>query len=286
MPRFRRTTRRRYGARTRSRVSKRYTTSSRRSVRTRRVTRRPTMTRKRILNTSSTKKRDTMLGWNGTAAAPTQIGPGSPTVIPFLATYRTLDANSVVFDEASRTKSLCYMRGLAENIVFNTNDSTPWQARVIGFTFKGPTITNDAATYFVQGSNGVLRSASPYQLASVPTLRSLLFRGATAIDWLDPQIAPLDTRNLNIMMDRRVDIRSGNGFGTFKRIKFWHPLNKNLKYNDDEHGGGEDASGVSTFGQQGMGDYYVIIVVTALGAPLTTSLCNVEFNSTLYWHEK
>lgn len=272
-----------------TRARPRRSKGKRRSTTRRRITRRPVMSRKRILNLTTRKKRDTMIQWNGTDTTATSIlATATPCVMPWIPTARNLDPSSLVFNEAARSSTSTFMRGLQENMVIATNDGTPWEIRVVAFTYKGDRLLADTGTsYYTKiALNAMVRQALPYTLGTVPTLRSVLFRGATAIDWNDPIIAPLDTENLKICMDKRFSVKSGNNSGTYVRKKMWHPMNRTLKYNDDEDGESTDPSFLSTLGRPGMGDYYVCVIVSPQGNPLPSSAIKFEFNSTLYWHEK
>jgi len=229
-----------------------------------------------------------MINWNGTNFSPVVISASEGVVcIPWIATARDFDGASLPYNEAARTETSCFMRGLAENVNFNTNDSTPWEIRCIAFTYKGLALTQDPGTvFYTQTSQGMVRANNRYPLSALPTLRSILFRGSTANDWADPQIAPLDNANVKVCMDYNFSVKSTNDLGTFVRKKMWHKMGHNLKYNDDERGEGTDSSFLSTPGRPGMGDYYVCFIVSSGGAPLTGSQISIEFNSTLYWHEK
>ena len=126
----------------------------RRVIRRRTVKRRPTvkrtMTRKRILTITSRKKRDVMMQYANTsssgAALPT-VSPGQVTIAGNVGGYfywqstaRDFGASNTelgaVFDEATRTSTTCFMRGLAERIDIQSSSSVPWRWRRICITTK------------------------------------------------------------------------------------------------------------------------------------------------------
>lgn len=122
--------------------------------------------------------------------------------------------------------------------------------------------------------------------ATVLAQQNLLFKGAYNTDWNDIILAPVDTTRVDLKYDKTWTICSGNTSGAIKERKLWHPMNKNLVYNDDENGEGEDTSYFSVGDKRGMGDYYVLDVFQAGTGASASDLLNVFSNSTLYWHEK
>ena len=70
---------------------------------------------------------------------------------------------------------------------------------------------------------------------------SILFKGAGGgIDWTTshPGLlnAKVDTTRVNLKYDKVRRITSGNDAGVIKRFKMWHPMRKNLRYDEDEEG--------------------------------------------------
>ena len=120
---------------TRPRKTYRRSAAKKRTYR-KRVTKtyRKPMTKKRILNTTSRKKRDTMLTWSNTtstgASKATAVGPlyvagNGYAVALWCPTARDLtlfngNANSIT-QEAARTSTTCYMRGVSEKIRIQTS---------------------------------------------------------------------------------------------------------------------------------------------------------------------
>ena len=261
------------------------------------------MTKKRILNTTSRKKRDTMLAYsNITTSNPngsttfTNDGAvlnGNQTyTMLWCATSRDLSNSgggaNIVINRSERTANTCYMRGLSEICRIQTVDGLPWTWRRICFTVKGTAIKGASTTVRAltaeTAPGGVRRVLAPWQ--TDVTVPNLVFRGAASVDWNDALTAPLDTTRITVRYDRTVTIASGNEEGSNRVYKRWHPMNKNLVYDDDENGDGETSSGYSTTGKAGMGDYYVYdIFVPRYGGAASSQLMFTP-ESSLYWHEK
>lgn len=208
--------------------------------------------------------------------------------------------SNLLVNPAERTAQTCYMRGLSENIRIQTSSGVPWFHRRICFSSRGASAfntINSADTAPVQPSgNSVDTSSGMERLwfnssinntpATVMAQENTLFKGIYNSDWNDPILAPIDTARVDLKFDKVWCIRSGNSSGTIKERKLWHPMNKNLVYNDDENGEGEDTSYFSVGDKRGMGDYYVLDIFQAGAGAGAGDLLNVFSNSTLYWHEK
>lgn len=261
------------------------------------------MTKKRILNVTSTKKRDTMVPYsNVTASAPNgsatyTVGPATLTgannyVFGWVATARqeasSTGNTSTIVQESSRTATTCYMRGLSENIQVVTNSGLAWEWRRICFKFRGSDIIRDTSGNFQWAqltSQGYVRTVSQFN-APVGTLQSALFKGTQGQDWTNFMNAPIDTRRVELAYDKKCYIESGNASGLIRTFKRWHPMNKNLVYNDDESGGDELSAAFSVQDKRGMGDYYVIDIIFPNPSGTVSDVMTFSPNSTLYWHEK
>nr|AMH87722.1 capsid protein [Pacific flying fox faeces associated gemycircularvirus-11] len=265
---------------------------------------------KKMLNLVSTKKRDTMLTYSNTSASKpagdtaygahdaTLIG-GQSYIFPWIATARpaiTTDNNAgFPIDQACRTASTCYMRGLKERITMQTNTGSAWQWRRICFTMKGDQLYSTDGSNLrwslmanevggVTGMVRVLNSVSGSNAGS--TLVDLIFRGKFGQDWNNVMSAPLDQNLITVKYDKTRSIQSGNDDGILPTYSRWDPMVKNFISGDDENGGFEDTRRYSAGGKAGMGDYYVVdIINSALGSAPTDQLI-LGINSTLYWHEK
>lgn len=259
------------------------------------------MSNKRILNLTARKKRDTMLIYTNTTianpsgsstytAADALLKANVAYVFPWVATWRESDAGTTVVDQSSRTATTCFMRGLKETIRCSTSDGTSWLWRRVAFTIKGDEFFDAASAGFtlaVNTSQGIRRVVNNVNAAPLGVaIEDMLFRGQRGIDWGSYFTAPLDNTRVTIKMDRTTNITSGNQVGKNKVVNFWHPMNKNLRYNDDEVGPGHATSGRSTVGKQGMGDYYVVDFITSGTPQSTDSGMSFTPEATLYWHEK
>jgi len=117
-------------------------------------------------------------------------------------------------------------------------------------------------------------------------LTSELFRGIFDQDWADAITAPINNLNINIKYDKVTRIASGNDSGVQNVYNRWHPMNANLRYAEEEAGGLQGNSQISTRSKIGMGDYYVIDFFKP--HPAATASDGMQFSpqATLYWHEK
>jgi hypothetical protein len=277
------------------------------------------MTKRRILNTTSRKKRDTMLTYTNTTQVGATGGPGasqtsapgsltipgtSTATVLWCATGRDLtpggNGAGVVSNTASRTATTCYMRGLSEHIRITTSSGLPWFHRRICFRFRNGYPFNAGATEsatppnpiqpILENNNGMVRLALNQQLNNMPQTiaaqQGFLFKGALNVDWSDILLAPVDTTRVDLCFDKTWTVRSGNQSGTVAERKLWHPMNKNLVYDDDEVGALENTTYFSVASKEGMGDFFVYdIIQPGLGATVSDIIV-LNFTSTLYWHEK
>ncbi|AGU67664.1 capsid protein [Gerygone associated gemycircularvirus 3] len=267
------------------------------------------MSKKRILNLTSRKKRDTMLTWTNTTTSGGQVSPrpdaayvkgdtgGSFLWVP---TARDLVVGSnlaTIALESARTSTTCYMRGLSEKLRLSTSSGVPWFHRRICFTFKGAqpfqsNFTGDTGSnqLYLENSNGLTRLMFNQAVTIPPNyqnqINSVIFKGAQGVDWSDVIIAPIDTRRISLKYDRTWTYRSGNANGTVMEKKMYHPMNKNIVYDDDESGTSETTSYYSVDSKAGMGDYYVWDIFTSGPGGTATDLLRCDISSTLYWHEK
>lgn len=297
-----------------SRTYRRRATTTKRTYRKKRA-----MSTKAILNKTSRKKRNGMLTWsNSNAAGALATIAQSPLVIQGGSTSGTVgyvhfrptatDLNNTaalpnpVVNQSVRTASTCFMRGLAENLRIETSSGNPWFHRRICFTakstvflFRAPSDASgvdrdSAATGALETSNGWVRLAANMLndtlTNTVTNMNELLFKGAQGVDWDDFITAPVDTLRVDLKFDKTWVYRSGNASGMFKETKLWHPMNKNIVYDDDERGAGEDTANYSVNDKRGMGNYHVIDLFSQGSAGSTSDLLKVRYTSTLYWHEK
>jgi len=222
------------------------------------------------------------------------------TVLGWIATARGNEVNSAddpstIFDSSTRTSTTCYMRGLKENIELSTSTGTAWQWRRICFTFKSFDIISVAGInqlLFHEDTSGIRRSmhsltsASPEAVGVFGNLQSLLFKGRLNTDYANFFTAATDPHRVNVRYDQTRMIRSGNERGTLRNVKLWHPMGKNLIYDDDELGGETEEGFLSTRGSGSMGDYYVVDFFRPANIAGVDDVIRFDPTATLYWHEK
>lgn len=190
-------------------------------------------------------------------------------------------------NESIRQRTSIFARGLKERVILSTNSPLCWEWRRVVFQIKGATFQDNAdptsSSFFRITSNGMVRLV---KLIPDDTIFQDLFDGARDQDWLNPLNAKLNTRRIDVRYDKRMSIKSNNDSGVIKHFNFWHGINKNIVYDDEQDGGDMFTSGLSTRGKPGSGDLYVVDFF-APNAPLTSSdLLSYLPQATFYWHEK
>ena len=263
------------------------------------------MSRKRILNITSEKHKDNMCNYTNTVPDPVRGGTsysssaailvgGETYIFPFIATARPgSDPNgqpAYPIEEAARQSDTCYMRGLKERVQVQTSTGIPWQWRRICFTMKGDRLyRSDSAGYrwSLMTSAGVVRVVNNFA-GTVPgsAIVDLIFDGANGVDWISPFTAKTDNDVITVKYDRTRIIQSGNSNGVMRNYTMWHGMNHNIMYDDEEYGDTGTAKAYSVNGKQGMGDYYIIDIISAGTGATTTDRLSFQPEATLYWHEK
>ena len=224
--------------------------------------------------------------WNATQRTRTTVAAGDP---------------GVVTDPSTRTATTCFMRGLKERILIETSGSGQWLWRRICFTFTSPFFYRDnndllettQARYSLETSNGYQRAIPMFNnvpgsldQALIVQLEAYLFKGAEGVDWVSPFTAKTHGDRVTIKFDTTFQIKSQSDASVTKKFNLWHPMNRNLVYDEDESGGGQGQGSLSANIKSSMGDYYVYDMFRpALGTPSTEQL---QFNpaATLYWGER
>lgn len=260
------------------------------------------MSRKRVLNLTSVKKRDARLSYtNVTAAAPvggTTFGTGSAVLLgnnvyEFLWIASAMDLGTSptlnpVANPSLRSSTDCYIVGLSEKVRVQTNSSIHWSWRRIVFTLKGTVFVNvqtavkPLATY--DATDGWMRTVGNW--TNDTNLKQFVFRGSEGKDWDDTLTASPDTTLITVLMDKTMQIKSGNDSGVNQVKSFWIPIRKNLRYGDDEAGSGTATSPYSTFNKVGCGDVYVYDIIIPVTGSTTSDQLLWNPAATLYWHEK
>ena len=218
-------------------------------------------------------------------------------VFPWCATARDLvnssGASNTLANVACRTSSTCYMVGLSEKIEIQVSSGTPWQWRRICFTMKGQIAAFGTTSTFAvvqETSAGITRAVNHLpgnrNQGSQYSLFEILFRGQNSSDWTDPMIAKTDNSRLTIKYDKTRTIASGNEDGMIRSYTHWHPMRKNIVYDDDEIGDKMTSQNFSAVGKAGMGDYYVVDIFRCRYNASTNDQLTFTPHASLYWHEK
>lgn len=217
-------------------------------------------------------------------------------IIPWVATGRPLqgadNTNNTIAEAAARTATECYMRGIAEKIQLQTSTAQPWQWRRVCFQYRQrdilntqnadtPLVVNTAVAGVTRGLVDALQNGTMAQ-----TLLNVMFQGRQSIDWSSFFTAKMDNKNVTVCYDKTRIINSGNQNGIIRNYKMWHPMNKTLRYGDDETGNDETSSYYCAPGNLGMGDYYVVDMFSAGPSGVVGDQLKFEPEATLYWHER
>lgn len=257
---------------------------------------------------TSRKKRNTMLGFSNTngagatqaiTAGPLFVTGATGAVCVWNSTAQSLYTSgnyNTIVDQAARTSTTCYMRGLSEHIRIQTSSGLPWFWRRICFTTKGnfPTSGSTAPinpeNWFIDTSSGISRLWLNLNINSstgaLISIQEILFRGQQGKDWDDYLTAPVDPTRVTCKYDKTIIFKSGNANGIVSEKKLWHKMNRNLVYGDDENGDSELTSMFSTDAKPGMGDYMVIDIILPGTGGTASDLLQLRSTSTLYWHER
>jgi len=263
------------------------------------------MSKKQVLNISSRKKRDAMACVTNVtlddrssptyANVPATLAGGSADPYSFLwcATARdnTVSGGNAgnIFDQATRTATTCFIRGVSEKIELQVTDGLPWQWRRICFTAKGLQLLLTVGGTFglaIENSNGWQRAVNQVTGTNRDAVESVLFKGQKNVDWFDQLVAPVDNSRVTIKYDKTITIASGNEDGCIRKYNRWMPMNHNLVYDDDEDGGGEHADQYSVQGKLGMGDYYILDYFRPRDGSGSDNHLSFAPQATLYWHER
>lgn len=275
------------------------------------------MTKKSVLDTTSRKKRNGMISYSNTNTDGTgRQTTGGPAYVNgnsnglFLWCPTATDLNNaagganIIINENERTATVCYMRGLSENLRIEANTGLAWHHRRICFKSRSNLFRGLAPASAAQQPNP-FGFVSPYvevnpggnqrfwfnaSISGIdPTVNNwliILFKGQQGVDWDNYITAPVDTRRVDLCYDKKRVYRSGNAQGFARDFSLWHGMNKNLVYDDDENGDGMSSAAFSVTDKQGMGDYYVLDIVQPAFGGTTSDIIRINANSTLYWHEK
>jgi len=270
-----------------------------RTIRRRTTTRRRTgVSRRRLLNITSKKKQDNRLTFSNVdtpGSAPTLkniiMTGGATYMIPHIPTAMDRTVGSTTPDVPGyRESTTIFARGYRERISIGTNTPAAWSLRRICFRLKGNAIINSATTntplWLETSPNGFVRSATNAMGTALGTaILGEIFKGEINVDWNNYFTAPIDTNRVSLAYDKQFHFRSQNDSPHNHHFKLWHPMNKNLMYRDDENGESTTTSPLSTSGNAGMGDYYIVDFWNCT-TTTTDNTIGLQYEGTLYWHER
>lgn len=258
-------------------------------------------TTRSLLNKTSQKKYDNMLSYSDVETPGTFVqggarlsaGVGNFYTFTWIATARPAEnftgTKGSKVDVSTRTNQTVFARGLKEKVRLQSRGGVGWSWRRICFTLKGDRILNnqsDATTseYFRLTSDGMVRLV--HQVPDSRTVETV-FQGQQGRDWENVMNAKVDNRNISVRYDKVRTIQSGNESGVSRHYNLWHPMNKNVVYEDEEAGDSMFTSAVSTESRAGMGDYYVVdFFESNVGGEAGTDDLEFQPHATFYWHEK
>lgn len=268
------------------------------------------MTRKKILNISSAKKSDNMLTATQNLPDPPVLTTQftipaigiTPSTFIFSPTMRFLAfTDGVNNNDNARTKQDTFARGFKETLRFATSDGNEWKWRRICFSYKAaqadfqvPTFSTARLPFaFDPVATGYRRlfsridggTLSTQQLQTRDAIYNRVFAGRQNLDWTDPMTARTDPLAVKIWYDKVTSIRSGNDISSLLIAKRWHPMNKNLIYQNEDSGKTILDSPVSETGNGTMGDYFIMDIFYT--APSDDGvLLSIGSDATYYWHER
>lgn len=234
------------------------------------------------------------------ANSPLTLNGNATGRVLWAATAQTLKANPFQVYEGIRTATSCYMVGLSEHLKLQTGSPLPWFHRRICFALKGSDIRTQQAgdsptvpwqLQYEGTTNGVERlmfnmTAGGGLGNTVSATDNYIFRGVQNVDWNDVILAPVDTRRITVKFDKTWCLKSGNQNGTVYERKLFHPMKRNLVYDDEENGAAVSSAFYSVDSKPGMGDYYIYDVYAPGIQGQASDQLTIYANTTLYWHEK
>lgn len=225
-------------------------------------------------------------------AGPITTGTGFSSL--YMPSARILAQSSA--GEASRERQQVYAVGYKETCQVDILGGGVWKWRRVVFTYKGDWLFAGDVTWtepFFDKSTD-LASTDMTRLIAQPTtdqsarIKSILWDGEELVDWQSEFTAKVDTQRVTPLYDRTITFNPRNESGYSRTFKLWHPIRKNILYQDDEDGQSRNSgSYVSTDGKPGVGDVYVYDIAY-LVVPATTGNAAMTFNpeGTFYWHER
>lgn len=270
------------------------------------------MSTRRVANIASTKKRDDMkMQFMGPGLSPTisqELNVTGGSAGTFATSYLIGNVTARTVDQvasgnpAKMSTDRPYIRGIKENLIISSDDSTHWRWRRIVFRAKDPRwhvvvnpANNDTIEYPVtlaDGSGVVHRPAKLFNgtdTADTSYRNAFLngmFMGTQNTDYQNSFTARTNTDFATVIYDRTRTLMSSNDSGFTRQFGHWIPYNGNL-YHTYKQDGDESGIGIfSTTGAKGKGDVYILDMFQGSLSAGADNVLNVQGTSTLYWHEK
>lgn len=252
------------------------------------------MTKRGLLNITSQKKRDTMMiGRVNSDGSVSPVGRVEYNILPSVsqlfiscASYKERVNNS---NEASRTQRNVFLKGIRENVRWESGGPDPVLVRRI-------VVTGSPRIDLSGGVSGITTQPTKVVLNGVHyigigtgemnfNVNELLFGGTFNVDWNDASTSKIDPRRWKVHSDRRFIVRSGNTSEGIMQRKFYDAINRNITYDDDENGTTMVPSGWASFSSTGHHqNTYIIYQVYNPGTTTVTPSFSIQ--RTLYWHER
>lgn len=284
----------RIARRPRRRAVRRRTTRTTRRTRPYRARRPRRMTRRNILELTSTKKQDTMLCTNplGAPGPYPQAGVNaSAGSFIFCPTYRpkATDVTGETENSASaRFSSTCYVKGIRERWSISSVGGSPIRWRRIVF-HTASTLTSVVPAGKYQGTLPGNIRIRPFQNLTTTELNDLMTQvaqGVKGTDYLDWPDFKCDVNKIKVISDKTSIIRPETSAGTSRTVNIYTPIEKYIRYLDNEFAEDEVSSPYCTPSGSPLGNVFIwdIFQATLTTSPETN--ISVAVNTTHYWHER
>lgn len=279
MARFSYRSARRAGRRFRRKATRR----PRRTLKTRRpYSRRSRMTKRKVLEIASTKKRTLMplrVG-NDLEITYATLTPG--LTVALWCPTAMVSSGSFVTHSHTRSASSVFQVGVAENMVFDIDKGYQWRHRRVVFETKGLRLESAYGN-----GTGVdrYRKYNPLSETESRSLFDTIFEGSLDNDSTGFFDNKLDTSRIKVHYDKSRNLTPSNANGHIHKVKFYHPLKKNMTYDDDEDGDVKDSNKWSSLSREGLGDIYIVDIFQDVWASEDAHLY-WKSQACHYWHEK
>lgn len=259
--------------------------------------RRPKMTSRRVRDIASRKKYDTIFGATSNDVQSTgqaNIYAGT-NYFMWCPTWRQRRTAST--DEHVRANQEVFMRGIKDRIMVSATFSLIHR-RVCFWSHRR---IDDARPYVFDNPDVI--DAPSYQRRNLSALYpnldeeifEYLFKGTVGLDYSENSRwdTPLDNKRVKIVYDKQYTITPNYAapldaqFGKTLTRKLWHPINRKVRYDDEEEGADVNGSGWSAQTPESLGNYYVLDIFST-GQYIEGSTDQVGTympESTTYWHE-